>query len=372
MPIGTTTIYFTISCYYIYYNQQLNQEKQKEESWLDAITQIYQSSHCNRVLYGRLTVVKVNCKLPNLDLEPAVSWLVFKRLNTLGDPEMLVTFNLWLILPVLGCDWIQSRFRFTKYTSQDQFNCSFVVLLRFFMIWLQSSYVHVVTTMLSSMVTVPISCTFWIKYGPDCGSANLGRISGLLRSKTRSLPYIQYLSFEFSLQFDLPILFCFFRVISAQSALYCIGKIMSLPKTSWDGEAPKVVCSVLLIVDAVAAKNISHWCDLHLPSQTFLGNFYSTWCMCSSIALACGSQAPVVRCLIPKFSHSCLNYNLNSLPPSEPTTIHCGLGYLSQKCGCIHTCLGLLLWVLLQNNNWLNPSLSFAAFSVYYPSCCSW
>ena len=59
-----------------------------------------------------------------------------------------------------------------------------VVLLRFPMIGLQSSYVHYIGDS-HAMVTVPLSCTFSIKYEPACDNGNLGRIPGLL-SKTRS------------------------------------------------------------------------------------------------------------------------------------------------------------------------------------------
>ena len=108
-----------------------------------------------------------------------------------------------------------------------------------------------------AMVIVPLlSYTWSTKYhGPALDSVSLGRMPGLF-SKTRSTAlYLISNHFEFSLQFDLFILFCFFRVISAQSVLHCIiGKIVFLQNTSCADKAPRVVCTVLLIENAVADK----------------------------------------------------------------------------------------------------------------------
>ena len=93
---------------------------------LAAITQVYRSNHSNRRIDGiSIVVVKVNCALSNLDLRSVFlnNRFVSKRLNPLGDLEMLVRTNLRLDHSCFERDWIQSRFRFTAYASQDQLDC---------------------------------------------------------------------------------------------------------------------------------------------------------------------------------------------------------------------------------------------------------
>ena len=96
---------------------------------------------------------------------------------------------------------------------------------------------------------------YLFKYDPALGSASLGRILDLL-SKNKSPSLYSILShLVFSLQLHFSILFCFFRVIGAQSALNWIGKIISHPYTNYAGAALNIVCTgVLLVANAVTGR----------------------------------------------------------------------------------------------------------------------
>ena len=167
------------------------------------------------------------------------------------------------------------------------------------MVWLQPSYVHFLWQPCSlQWWQFQLSCTFSIKYGPALGRSNFGRIPDLLNNARFPFLYFILNLFELSLRFDLSIIFCFFRVIVAQSALHCMVK--SYP-FHIQAELVKhlVFVTVLLIVSAVAAKysNQGFSSSKSASSRSKIRNqLPGTWWMQFVIPLACGFTAAVARC----------------------------------------------------------------------------
>ena len=148
-----------------------------------------------------------------------------------------------------------------------------------------------VTSMLLAMVTVPIIMYLFNQVWSCSCETNFGRIPGMLCNTRFPSLYFILIRFEFSLRFDLSILFCFFRVIVAQSVLHCGGK--SYP-FHIQAELVKhiVFVTVLLIANVVAAKNSSQGfpSSESTSSRSKIRNkLPGTWWMRFVIALAVDS-----------------------------------------------------------------------------------
>ena len=141
------------------------------------------------------------------------------------------------------------------------------------------------------MVTVPLLWTSTILYGPVRGLCIFGNMPGVVKSTRSPLLYSCGNLLEFSLVFDLLISFCLLCRILAQSATYSTGRNISLLKTNWAGEAPRVMWCVLRIAKAAELKNSSHgfWSSSSLFSSSKLRRtFPSTWCTRSIMPLLWG------------------------------------------------------------------------------------